>query len=224
MSYSRFFGVWWLLIAGGSLVKLCRGYSSCQHFPLRDFSRSNWPKIWTMLSGELNFSCLDGSSFVNAGCGVGLVIGKVLQMKLWHQLNEFELHISRLHGCWHFPWQFLMSSGEALGRMFSILPFHGYHAKIAEMPMGFVGSFPTQHNRLPSAFNAKEGCRDGSSTGVARKHGSSTRAARVAWWVRCWNSHGLKPPTDVICYRNSWEKWGKTNQVFFGGGGFCWWN
>ena len=48
-------------------MKLCRGYSSCQHFPLRDFSRSNWPKIWTMLSGELNFSCLDESSFVNAG-------------------------------------------------------------------------------------------------------------------------------------------------------------
>jgi len=30
---------------------------------------------------------------------------------------------------------------------FPFFPFHGYHAKIAEMPMGFVGSFPTQHNQ-----------------------------------------------------------------------------
>ena len=81
---------------------------------------------------------------------------------------------------------------------FPFFPFHGYHAKISEMPMGFVGSFPTQHNHLPSAFNTKEGCRDGSSTGVARKHGSSTRAARVAWWVR-----NLKQPwveTTNRCY------------------------
>lgn len=85
---------------------------------------------------------------------------------------------------------------------FSILPFHGYHAKIAEMPMDFGGSFPTQHNHLPSAFNTKESCRDGSSTGVARKHGSSTRAARVAWWwyvktAMGWNHQQMLFVTEI---------------------------
>ena len=153
------------------------------------------------------------------GRGVGLVTGKVLQMKLWHQLNALELHISRLHGCWHFPWHFLMSSGEALGRMLSILPFHGYHAKISEMPMGFVGSFPTQHNHQPSAFNTKEGCRDGSSTGVARKHGSSTRAARVAWWwyvetAMGWNHQQMLFGTEIS------GKNGKNKSSGFLGGRF----
>ena len=38
-----------------------------QKIPVATKSRFNWPKIWTMLSGELNFSCLDESSFVSAG-------------------------------------------------------------------------------------------------------------------------------------------------------------
>lgn len=98
---------------------------------------------------------------------------------------------------------------------FPFFPYHGYHAKIAEMPMGFVGSFPTQHNHLPSAFNTKEGFRDGSSTGVARKHGSSARAARVAWWwyvetAMGWN-HQMLFVTEIS------GKNGKKSSVFFGG-------
>lgn len=99
---------------------------------------------------------------------------------------------------------------------FPFFPYHGYHAKIAEMPMGFVGSFPTQHNHLPSAFNTKEGFRDGSSTGVARKHGSSARAARVAWWwyvetAMGWNHQQMLFVTEIS------GKNGKKSSVFFGG-------
>lgn len=209
------FNCWWFW----SLVKLCRGYSA-------EVNISPWRLQQVQLAENMD----------NAQWRVELqLLGRIVVCQRWDvgwvwwlgKCWRWNYGINWMH--WNYTYldytdvdifldNFSWAPEKHLGRIFSILPLPWLPCQDSRNAHGFCWFISNPTQPVPSAFNTKEGRRDGSSTGVARKHGSSTRAARVAWWVR-WNETAMGWNHQAILFVTeiSGKNGKKQIKWFFGG-------